>query len=78
MISPRANCLEGSKAAMECGSILEMRKKVKKAKEYKAVNCMENYDCCVNKRISLSKSVDIMAVDFGCKGLSSFKALENN
>ena len=77
IISPRASCLEGSKAAMECGRILEIRKKVKKAKEYKAVNCMGNCNFCVNKRISLSKSVDMMAVDFGCRGLSNFKALEN-
>ena len=76
MISPRASCLEGSKAAIECGSILEIRRKVKNAKEYKAVNCIGNYSFCVSKRISFSRSVDIMAVDFGCRGLSSFKAFE--
>ena len=42
IISPRANCLEGSQAAMECGSMLEICKKVKYANEYKAVNCMGN------------------------------------
>ena len=42
IISPWANCLEGSKAAIECGSVLEIRRKVKNASEYKAVNCMGN------------------------------------
>ena len=28
--SPLVNCLDGSKVEMECGSILEMRKNVKK------------------------------------------------
>ena len=38
MISPLANCLDGSKVDIECGSILGMRRNVKNAKEYKAVN----------------------------------------
>ena len=49
---------------MECGNILEIRRKVKKAKEYKAVNCRGKWDFCVNKRISLSRSVEMMVVDF--------------
>ena len=51
-ISPRARCLEGSKAAMECGSMLEICRSVKNANEYKAVNCMGIFDVCVTKRIS--------------------------
>ena len=31
--SPLANCLEGSKVKVELGRMLEMHKKVKKAKE---------------------------------------------
>ena len=77
-MSPRANCLVASKALMECGRILEILRKEKNAKEYNAVNCMGNWNACVVRRICWSKSVDIIFVDFGCRGRSSFNTLENN
>ena len=65
IISPRASCLEGSKAAMECGSMLEIRRNVKNAKEYNAVNCMGNCDVCVAK---VKVKVGVFYVPFNSQG----------
>ena len=51
MMSPLANCLDGSKVTVECGKIFDIRKNVKKANAYNAVNWIGNCKVCVTSRM---------------------------